>query len=153
MLIFSKFSFFGPGNDVYDLCFPKEDFCSNDGFICGPESVRHAPRASDGESLLLAQKKKVPGMQKMVIKLKGGAADKSLCINMPTGFVVSEKGYMFLINRNVFLITLFFFALNLMLGLVKKFKSRLYLVGLRVRVERIYRKALILKLNLCHKVK
>lgn len=40
-----------------------------------------------------------------------------------------------------------------MLGISRKFKSRFYLVGLRVRIDKIFKKSILLKLNRCHKVK
>jgi len=155
MLLLSKFSFFGPGGGAYDLYFSKENFRFNSSSSANNFVFERKPLSeqSGARFLLLAQKKGIPESQKIIIKL-AGPVSRSLCVNIPSiGFIVSEKGYMYLINRNLFLITLFFFALNLLLGLVKKLKSRLYLVGLRVRVERIYRRALVLKLNLCHKVK
>jgi len=44
-------------------------------------------------------------------------------------------------------------VLSLAGSLSKKFVSKLYLVGLRFRVDKIFRKSLVLKVNFSHKVK
>lgn len=42
---------------------------------------------------------------------------------------------------------------NTFLGFIRRLKSKLVLFGLRVRIEKIYRKAVIVKLNKSHRIK
>lgn len=72
---------------------------------------------------------------------------------LPRGFYIFGGSQVYSIAYNFYFASLLFFLFNFILGFSKSFKSKLYLIGLRVKIEKIYKKSLILKLNLCHKVK
>lgn len=72
---------------------------------------------------------------------------------LPQGFYVFSRTRAYSVAYNFYFVSLVFFLFNFISGFSKSFKSKLYLIGLRVKIEKIYKKSVILKLNLCHKIK
>ena len=60
---------------------------------------------------------------------------------------------MYIITNSSLLISSFIFVYNIIIGLIHCLKSKIVLIGLRIRIEKIYKKAIILKLNKAHKIK
>ncbi len=78
---------------------------------------------------------------------------KNLVCHFNSNFFVFIKDSIFILGSSSLFLSIFLYNFNLLLGLLKSYQSKLYLVGLRYKVEKIFKKSLILKLNFCNKVK
>lgn len=72
---------------------------------------------------------------------------------LPKGFYIFGQSCLHSVSYNFYFASTIFFLFNIILGFSKFFRSKVYLIGLRVKIEKIYKKSVVMKLNLCHKVK
>jgi len=73
--------------------------------------------------------------------------------NFIQGYSYYDDNSLFVISKNNFFLSFIIHTFAMICGYLKKFRARLTLYGLRIRIEKIFKKGLVLKLNLAHKVK